>query len=628
MRFFGAGRSSPPADERPAVEQAAEDLDRYAIAAVGDVSNRLVAVRALARRGIAGCVFHEVLGTEEEPLRRAVTALGEARERTVGRWPTTDLAYSVAPHTLYTTHPAVVRDLVRAARDAGAVTSLHLAEHPGERRALEDAEGPVVDWLRTQMRGAAAELPWPRVGPVAHANALGALGPHILSVHVTDARQNEIELLAARRASVVLCPRSNLYIERKLPPLLSLLAAGLEVALGTDSLASNATLDVLAEARELHDRFPEVPERDSGADGDLERRSPARSSRPRAGDEGGTAGDRGRPRGRWRRRPERVPARARGRRAALGVAQSRGDGRRGSDVVSVLARLSAYGSLVTFSHTVFAMPFAASALVLAHAVPHAPFDAARVGAIVVSMVTARTSAMAFNRYVDRYVDAANPRTRARHIPTGKVSPREALALTMASGGIFLAAAATLGRLPALLAPIVLAVLLGYSYAKRFTWAAHAWLGVALALAPGGVWIAVGASPGIGIVTLMGAVVTWLFGFDVLYSLQDESFDRAHGLHSAPARFGARGALVLGRRARRDGRPARRDRGSSCTAASCMWPQSRSPSCWLVYEHALVGKGNLSRIDKAFFDVNAYVSLGFFALVLADELARPSIAGRM
>jgi cytosine/adenosine deaminase-related metal-dependent hydrolase len=251
-----------PEDERSAVEGAAEDLDRFATAAVGDVSNRLVAVHALARRGIAGSVFHEVFGDDEALLRRAVIALAEAREQTVGRWPTTDLTYAVAPHTLYTTHPAVVRDLARAAKDAGVVTSLHLAEHPAERRALESADGPVIDWLRSRTQGTAAAFPWPRIGPVAHADALGALGPHVLSVHLTDAREEEIELLAARQARVVLCPRSNLHIERKLPRLLSLCAAGLDVALGTDSLASNESLDVLAEARELRDCFPEVPAKD------------------------------------------------------------------------------------------------------------------------------------------------------------------------------------------------------------------------------------------------------------------------------------------------------------------------------------------------------------------------------
>jgi 4-hydroxybenzoate polyprenyltransferase len=290
-------------------------------------------------------------------------------------------------------------------------------------------------------------------------------------------------------------------------------------------------------------------------------------------------------------------------------------------VVSTVARLRTYGSLVTLSHTVFAMPFAASALVLAHAEPHVPLTALRVFAMVVCMVAARSSAMAFNRYLDRDIDAVNPRTASRHVPAGKVSPREALALTIVTGAVFLASAATLGVVPAVLAPPVLAVLLGYSYAKRITWASHLWLGVALALAPGGAWIAAGARPGVGIVALMGGVVTWLFGFDVLYSLQDESFDREHGLHSVPARFGLTRALVLS---------AVAHVGTVALLAVTGIVLHRGPlygaavavtAALLVYEHALVGKGNLAKIDKAFFDVNAYVSLAFFMLVAADEIVR-------
>ena len=289
--------------------------------------------------------------------------------------------------------------------------------------------------------------------------------------------------------------------------------------------------------------------------------------------------------------------------------------------MSVVARIQTYGSLVSFSHTVFALPFAASAVVLAQAQPHIPLDARRVLAMLVCMVAARTSAMAFNRYLDRDVDASNPRTKTRHIPAGKVTPREALTLTAVTGLLFIGAAGTLGMVPLVLSPFVLAVLLGYSYAKRITWAAHLWLGVALALAPGGAWIGVGASPGLGIVCLMGAVVTWLFGFDVLYSLQDEAFDRAHGLHSVPARFGLTGALVLS---------ALSHLITACLLAVVGVVLHRGlaygagvtlTAVLLVYEHALVGKGNLAKIDKAFFDLNAYVSVGFFLLVLTDEILR-------
>jgi 4-hydroxybenzoate polyprenyltransferase len=236
------------------------------------------------------------------------------------------------------------------------------------------------------------------------------------------------------------------------------------------------------------------------------------------------------------------------------------------------------------------------------------------------MIAARTSAMAFNRWADRDIDARNLRTRLRHIPAGIVTPREVLGLAVVSGIAFLVFASTLGLWPAVLAPPVLAVLLGYSYAKRFTWGAHAWLGAALALAPGGAWIAMGARPCTGVGCLMLAVLTWLLGFDVLYALQDEQFDRSASLESIPARFGTGRALLI----------------SGCAhavtvlaLAACGLALHRGipyalavamTAALLVYEHALVRKRGLAAIDKAFFDVNAWVSIAFFALVLVDQFS--------
>ncbi len=289
--------------------------------------------------------------------------------------------------------------------------------------------------------------------------------------------------------------------------------------------------------------------------------------------------------------------------------------------MTVMVRARTYGSMVALAHTVFALPFAASAVVLTLAVPHAPLTGLRVLAMLGCMVFARTSAMAFNRWADRDIDARNPRTRTRHVPAGTVRPGEALALAAGSGMAFLVVAATLGFWPAVLSPAVLLVLLGYSYAKRFTWGAHAWLGVALALAPGGAWLAMGARPGAGILLLMLAVVTWLLGFDVLYSLQDESFDREAGLHSIPARFGGRRALAIS---------AVAHVVTVCTLAGCGLALQRGAAyavavgtavTLLVYEHALVHRKGMAAIDRAFFDVNAWVSVAFFVLVLADELVR-------
>lgn len=288
---------------------------------------------------------------------------------------------------------------------------------------------------------------------------------------------------------------------------------------------------------------------------------------------------------------------------------------------AAVARIRRYAGLVAFSHTVFSLPFAASAVVLARAVPHVPLTLMRAAAMLACMVTARTSAMAFNRWADRDVDAKNPRTKSRHVPSGQVRAGEALALALGSGALFLVFAATLGFWPAVLAPFVLAVLLGYSYAKRITWGAHAWLGVASALAPGGAWIACGAAPHAGIFALMGAVVTWLFGFDVLYSLQDATFDREHGLRSVPARFGVGRSLVMSAAAHVVTAALLVLTGVFLHRGAAYFVGAIVVTALLVWEHALVGKGDLRKIDKAFFDVNAYVSVGFFALVLVDEVLR-------
>ncbi len=289
--------------------------------------------------------------------------------------------------------------------------------------------------------------------------------------------------------------------------------------------------------------------------------------------------------------------------------------------MTVLARIRTYGSLVAFAHTVFALPFAASAVVLSLAVPHAPFGAWRVLAMLACMVCARTSAMAFNRWADRDVDAKNPRTRARHVPAGLVRPGEALALAVGSGLAFVAVATTLGFWPGVCAPGVLFVLLGYSYAKRFTWAAHAWLGVALALAPGGAWLAMGARPHAGIVTLMVAVASWLLGFDILYSLQDEGFDRDAGLRSIPARFGGRRALAISAASHVVTVAALAASGIALHRGAAYAVAVATAAVLLVYEHSLVRRRGLAAIDKAFFDVNAWVSVAFFVLVVVDEVVR-------
>jgi 4-hydroxybenzoate polyprenyltransferase len=284
-----------------------------------------------------------------------------------------------------------------------------------------------------------------------------------------------------------------------------------------------------------------------------------------------------------------------------------------------LARVALFGRMVKFEHTIFAMPFALAAAAIA-ARGHR-LGAWRLLGIVVAMAAARTAAMGFNRIADRRIDAANPRTAGRELPTGAISPRSAWTLTLASAAVFVAAAAALGPLCLALSPVALALLFGYSLTKRFTFLCHLFLGLAIAGGPAGAWIAVrgdfGWPPGL----LMIAVACWIGGFDILYALSDRDFDRKAGLHSIPARFGVGpalaisgllhavtvGALVALAPAAHLGAPYLA--GVAVTVAL------------LVYEHAIVRPSDLSRLNVAFFTLNGYVSVVFFLATLADVLLR-------
>ncbi|MEM9460208.1 MAG: UbiA-like polyprenyltransferase [Myxococcota bacterium] len=209
-----------------------------------------------------------------------------------------------------------------------------------------------------------------------------------------------------------------------------------------------------------------------------------------------------------------------------------------------------FSRLVKLSHTIFGLPFALAAALLAHrfatAQGHTGLTWLRLLLVVLAFAGARAAAMGFNRIVDRRFDAQNPRTADREIPRGLISVRAAWLFTALSAAVFVGAAVALGPVPAWLAAPCLLVVGGYSFFKRFSWTSHLLLGLALALAPGGAFVAItGDLSGWWIpVPIMIAVATWVAGFDVLYSLADADFDRAHGLHSIPARFGIRGALVI------------------------------------------------------------------------------------
>ena len=243
-------------EESEALSAAIDELVATGTVAVGEVTNTLAAVKPLAARGIGGCVFHEVFGQDRAAVLKRVEGLRAELDERLPKWPTKDLTYAPAPHTLYTTHEDAVRILLEGAEKYGARTSLHLAEHAPERRAIEHGDGPVPEWLYSR----AKQRPdWPRVPLFDYAARVGALSPSTILVHLTEARVDELARVVESRSPVVLCPRSNLHIELKLPPLLAVRAAGIAPGLGTDSLASNASLDVLAEAKALADRFPALP---------------------------------------------------------------------------------------------------------------------------------------------------------------------------------------------------------------------------------------------------------------------------------------------------------------------------------------------------------------------------------
>ena len=288
-----------------------------------------------------------------------------------------------------------------------------------------------------------------------------------------------------------------------------------------------------------------------------------------------------------------------------------------STVRSAAAAGVTFGRMVKFSHTIFAMPFALAAAAIA-ARDHG-ITLGRVVAIVIAMVGARTAAMGFNRIVDRDIDARNPRTANRELPTGQVGVGAAVVLTLLSIGVFLGAAAWLGPLCLALSPIALVLVLGYSYTKRFTWLCHVILGIAIAAGPGGAWIAVTGQVSTPALWLMAVVASWIGGFDILYSLADRDFDRSQGLHSIPARFGLRGALWISIALH----------AVTAFALVGLWRAAHLGPIYLggaglivlllIWEHAILRPNDLSRLNKAFFDLNGYVSLAFLVATVADVL---------
>jgi 4-hydroxybenzoate polyprenyltransferase len=275
--------------------------------------------------------------------------------------------------------------------------------------------------------------------------------------------------------------------------------------------------------------------------------------------------------------------------------------------------------MIKFEHSIFALPFALTGALLAWRNAGFPVDGTgwKLGWIVVAMVGARSAGMAFNRILDADIDGRNPRTRMRHLPAGHLSSGFAWGFLIFMSAALVLAAAMLGPLCLYLSPLALAIVLGYSYTKRFTSWSHVVLGFALGIAPAAAWIAVSGSLDPRILWLTAAVTFWTAGFDIIYSCQDFEFDQGAGLHSVPKRMGIAGALGVSRVLH-----------LAMLICLVMLLQSFSlgllgalgiaaVAALLVYEHSLVKADDLSRVNAAFFTVNGYVSVLFFVFWAAD-----------
>lgn len=286
------------------------------------------------------------------------------------------------------------------------------------------------------------------------------------------------------------------------------------------------------------------------------------------------------------------------------------------------SRLIAYANFVKVAHTAFALPFTVVGLVTASRVQ--PLTVRTVLLAVVAFGAARFAAMGFNRIADARYDAANPRTAQREIPAGRMSVREAWALVALMAAVFVAAAALLNPLCAALSPVALAWILSYSYAKRFTSLAHLWLGLGMAIAPVGGYLAVTGSwmdPWWALLLLAAVVACWGGGFDVLYSLQDEAFDREHGLRSLTVALGPVRAIATSRVLHVFTMLALAGFGVAAGYGVVFFAGVVVAAGLLVWEHRLVAPGDYRRLDAAFFATNGIISAVVMAGAIADAVLR-------
>lgn len=283
--------------------------------------------------------------------------------------------------------------------------------------------------------------------------------------------------------------------------------------------------------------------------------------------------------------------------------------------MSVWQRVLTFGRMIKFTHSIFALPFALTSLVLA---AQGGLRPATLGWVLLAMVAARSAAMGFNRLADQAIDARNPRTAGRELPRGLLSRGQVWAFVLVSAGLLILAAAQLNPLCLALSPVALAIVFGYSYTKRFTAAAHLVLGLALGVAPVGAWLAVRGAFALEPLVLALAVLCWVAGFDTIYACQDADFDRREGLHSLPARLGVGRALQVARGLHVLALLLLASLYLLTSLHALYLAGVAGVGALLVYEHSLVRADDLSRVDAAFFTINGWVSVFYFA---ATSVAR-------
>ncbi|HPC98290.1 MAG TPA: UbiA-like polyprenyltransferase [Bacteroidales bacterium] len=284
------------------------------------------------------------------------------------------------------------------------------------------------------------------------------------------------------------------------------------------------------------------------------------------------------------------------------------------------ATLRNYLSFIKFSHTVFALPFAVTGYFLAVSRPGYGFSLRILILVILCMVFARNAAMAFNRYADISFDAANPRTASRELPSGKISKRSALLFVIANSVFFVISAGLINNLTLALSPVALLIILGYSFTKRFTVLCHFILGLGLSLAPSGAYIAVTGHFSALPVIYSFIVLTWVSGFDIIYAIQDDSFDREANLFSLPSKRGRKKSLIISAAAHTLTVILVVAAGVAGKGGILYWTGALIFTAMLVYQHIIVTPSDTSRINLAFATVNGVASIIYSVFVIADLLS--------